>query len=186
MPHREHVASEPFPPEHQIIAPTAPFRAAPVPHARTAHFPIYIRFPSYAHTIFLGPIHRLSDLPVHPVSRTTDPSSLSTSTTWPKEWLTVYPCTPLNAIVPGPVAGGEFESDDQAPRSVSADWFDVVCPRYKCRYISTRDVKPVVSQALGIEVLNHWATSALSRSLRQRRTRSPRHSTAGQGKALVS
>ncbi|KAJ6550098.1 hypothetical protein B0H19DRAFT_951655 [Mycena capillaripes] len=77
---------------------------------------------------------------------------------WPKEtWLIPKPRTPLNAIVSGPVAGGAFESDDTAPRAVSEDWFDVVCPWHKRRYINTRDIKPAVAQAPGIDVLNHWA-----------------------------
>ncbi|KAJ6550104.1 hypothetical protein B0H19DRAFT_1211458 [Mycena capillaripes] len=78
---------------------------------------------------------------------------------WPKEtWLMRYPRTPLNAIVSGPVAGGPFESDDTAPRAVSEDWFDVVCPRNERRYINTRDVKPAVKEAPGVEVLAHWKT----------------------------
>ncbi|KAJ7461220.1 hypothetical protein FB451DRAFT_490693 [Mycena latifolia] len=76
---------------------------------------------------------------------------------WPKEhWVSVNPRTPLNAIVSGPVAGGPFEPDDPAPRAVSEDWFDVVCPRRERRYINTRDVKPAVATAEGINVLRHW------------------------------
>ncbi|KAJ7504088.1 hypothetical protein B0H11DRAFT_2353118 [Mycena galericulata] len=79
---------------------------------------------------------------------------------WPKQkWVNVAPRTPLNAIVSVPaVAGGPFEADDPAPRAVSEAWFDVVCPRRERRYINTRDVKPAVNQAPGIEVLNHWQT----------------------------
>ncbi|KAJ7936463.1 hypothetical protein B0H13DRAFT_1853528 [Mycena leptocephala] len=74
---------------------------------------------------------------------------------WPKQkWVNVAPCTPLNAIVSGPVAGGPFEADDPAPRTVSEAWFDVVCPRRERRYINTHDVRPAVNQAPGIEVLN--------------------------------
>ncbi|KAJ7867383.1 hypothetical protein B0H14DRAFT_3441834 [Mycena olivaceomarginata] len=77
---------------------------------------------------------------------------------WSKQkWVNVAPRTPLNAIVSGPVAGGPFEPDDPASRAVSEAWFDV-CPRREGRYINTRDVKPAVNQALGIEVLNHWQT----------------------------
>ncbi|KAJ7889122.1 hypothetical protein B0H14DRAFT_2243318, partial [Mycena olivaceomarginata] len=47
---------------------------------------------------------------------------------WPKQkWVNVAPRTPLNAIVPVPVAGGPFEADDPAPRAVSEAWFDVIC-----------------------------------------------------------
>ncbi|KAJ7205855.1 hypothetical protein B0H12DRAFT_1034925 [Mycena haematopus] len=76
---------------------------------------------------------------------------------WPKEkWVEFDPHTPLNAIVSGPVAGGPFEPGDPAPRAISKDWFDVVCPRSERRYINTRDVKPAVAQAPGSEVLAHW------------------------------
>ncbi|KAJ7901532.1 hypothetical protein B0H13DRAFT_2335924 [Mycena leptocephala] len=78
---------------------------------------------------------------------------------WPKQkWVNVAPRTPLNAIVSGSVADGPFEADDPAPRAVSETWFDVVCPHHERRYINTRDVKPAVNQAPGIEVLNHWQT----------------------------
>ncbi|KAJ7701148.1 hypothetical protein B0H17DRAFT_199634 [Mycena rosella] len=76
---------------------------------------------------------------------------------WPKEqWVSVWPRTPLNAIVAGPVAGGPFDDGDPAPRAVSADWFDVVCPPRERRYINTRDVKPAVASAPGPAVLAHW------------------------------
>ncbi|KAJ6586575.1 hypothetical protein B0H10DRAFT_2168048 [Mycena sp. CBHHK59/15] len=76
---------------------------------------------------------------------------------WPKSnWLEDYPRTPLPAIVSGPVAGGPFDSNDTAPRSVSSAWFDVVCPPDQRRYINTREVKPAVAGADGIEVLTHW------------------------------
>ncbi|KAK7053527.1 hypothetical protein R3P38DRAFT_2850795 [Favolaschia claudopus] len=76
---------------------------------------------------------------------------------WPKEqWVAVDPHTPLNAMISGPVAGGPFEPGDPAPRSISSDWFEVVCPRSERRYINTRDVKPAVDGAPGIEILRHW------------------------------
>ncbi|KAF7350131.1 hypothetical protein MVEN_01315400 [Mycena venus] len=82
---------------------------------------------------------------------------------WSKEkWLDVHPRTPLNAIVSGPVAGAPFESDDAAPRAVSADWFDVVCRRQERRYINTREVKPAVAEASGIDVLAHWQNLLMS------------------------
>ncbi|KAJ7085331.1 hypothetical protein C8R43DRAFT_313729 [Mycena crocata] len=76
---------------------------------------------------------------------------------WPQEqWLHVSPRTPLNAIVSGPVAGGPFEPSDPAPRAVSEDWFDTVCPSHSRRRIYTGDVKPAVADAPGTEVLAHW------------------------------
>ncbi|KAJ7686994.1 hypothetical protein B0H17DRAFT_1203849 [Mycena rosella] len=56
----------------------------------------------------------------------------------PSQWVSVWPRTPLTAIVSGP-----FDAGNPAPRAVSADWFDVVC--LSC--ISTRDVKPRLSAA---------------------------------------
>ncbi|KAJ6518257.1 hypothetical protein C8R47DRAFT_960042 [Mycena vitilis] len=78
---------------------------------------------------------------------------------WQREkWITDPPRTPLNAIVSGPVAGGPFEADDPAPRAISEDWFDIVCPREERRIINTREVKPFVADAPGIEVLARWQT----------------------------
>ncbi|KAJ7479327.1 hypothetical protein B0H11DRAFT_1725609 [Mycena galericulata] len=78
---------------------------------------------------------------------------------WPREqWVTENARTPLNALISGPAAGGPFEEDDQAPRAVSTEWFDVVCPQSERRYINTRDVKPALAHAPGIDVLTHWQT----------------------------
>ncbi|KAF7360689.1 hypothetical protein MVEN_00800700 [Mycena venus] len=52
--------------------------------------------------------------------------------------------------------GGPFEPGDPAPRAVSEAWFDVVCPRAERHYIYTRDVKPAVAEASGIDVFAHW------------------------------
>ncbi|CAK5269822.1 unnamed protein product [Mycena citricolor] len=67
------------------------------------------------------------------------------------------PRTPLNAIVSGPMAGGPWASDDPAPRSISAKWFDVVCPLSERRLLNTTEVKPFVLSKPGIEVLDRWA-----------------------------
>ncbi|KAJ7247589.1 hypothetical protein C8J57DRAFT_1080775 [Mycena rebaudengoi] len=74
----------------------------------------------------------------------------------PNKWHEDYPRNPLSSIVSGPVAGGPFEPGDPAPRAVSEAWFDVVCPPERRRYINTRDVKPAVSNASGLVVLQHW------------------------------
>ncbi|KAH0586450.1 hypothetical protein H2248_007682 [Termitomyces sp. 'cryptogamus'] len=66
------------------------------------------------------------------------------------------PHTPLNAIISGPSAGGSWDVGDDAPRSISEEWFDVVCPRKERRIINTREVKPVIGWADGIDVFNHW------------------------------
>ncbi|KAJ7617873.1 hypothetical protein FB45DRAFT_1103153 [Roridomyces roridus] len=78
---------------------------------------------------------------------------------WPAaKYVDYYARTPLPAIVSGPVAGGSFEHDDPAPRSVSSDYFDLVCPRSERRFLNTREVKPAVSDAEGIDVLSRWQT----------------------------
>ncbi|KAG6860179.1 hypothetical protein C0995_014749 [Termitomyces sp. Mi166 len=78
---------------------------------------------------------------------------------WPPE---VYrnheflPHTPLNAIISGPSAGGPWDMGDDAPRSISEEWFDVVCPPEERRIINTREVKPNIGWADGIDIFNHW------------------------------
>ncbi|KAJ6626652.1 hypothetical protein B0H10DRAFT_2185658 [Mycena sp. CBHHK59/15] len=54
------------------------------------------------------------------------------------------------------VSGGLFDPDDLVLRSVSAVWFDVVCPPDRRRYINMWDVKPAVASTPGIEVLTDW------------------------------
>ncbi|THU98634.1 hypothetical protein K435DRAFT_660580 [Dendrothele bispora CBS 962.96] len=76
---------------------------------------------------------------------------------WPKEQQLEYPPrTPLTALISGPTAGGPWESGDEAPRSISSDWFDVVCPPENRRIINTREVKPQVKDAPGSEVFEAW------------------------------
>lgn len=67
------------------------------------------------------------------------------------------PRTPLNALISGPAAGGAWDPEDPAPRAVSENWFEVVCPWAERTKINTRDVKPAVWHAPGDEVLAHWA-----------------------------
>ncbi|KAF8895225.1 hypothetical protein BD779DRAFT_1498249 [Infundibulicybe gibba] len=77
---------------------------------------------------------------------------------WPEaEFLSWPPRTPLNALIAGPTAGGPWDEGDNAPRSVSEKWFDVVCPESERRIINTRDVKPAVWNSPGDEVFAHWA-----------------------------
>ncbi|KAK7037644.1 hypothetical protein VNI00_010861 [Paramarasmius palmivorus] len=76
---------------------------------------------------------------------------------WPKDkFLDDYPRTPLNAIIAGPTAGGLWEAEDTAPRSISEEWFKVVCPESERRIINTREVKPLVATAPGGEVFHAW------------------------------
>ena len=67
------------------------------------------------------------------------------------------PRTPLNALIAGPTAGGPWEADDESPRAVSEEWFDIVCPPHERRIINTRDVKPAVRDSPGDKVFAHWA-----------------------------
>lgn len=66
------------------------------------------------------------------------------------------PHTPLNAIISGPSAGGAWDEGDDAPRSISEEWFDVVCPKKERRIINTREVKPIIGWAEGIDIFDHW------------------------------
>ncbi|KAJ7166373.1 hypothetical protein C8R43DRAFT_877989 [Mycena crocata] len=64
--------------------------------------------------------------------------------------------TPLNAIISGPMAGGPWGESDDAPRSISDSWFDVVCPVSERRIVNTADVKPAVTDVPGDAVFAHW------------------------------
>ncbi|KAJ8092474.1 hypothetical protein PM082_023727 [Marasmius tenuissimus] len=76
---------------------------------------------------------------------------------WPPEqFLENPPRTPLNAIISGPTAGGLWEEGDGAPRSITEDWFEVVCPQSERRVINTRDVKPAVYWEPGNVIFEHW------------------------------
>ncbi|KAF9489577.1 hypothetical protein BDN71DRAFT_1527746 [Pleurotus eryngii] len=66
------------------------------------------------------------------------------------------PRTPLAALIAGPVAGGPWPEGDNAPRSISEPWFDVVCPQAERRIINTREVKGPVGDAMGSAVFQHW------------------------------
>ncbi|KAJ7192905.1 hypothetical protein GGX14DRAFT_537686 [Mycena pura] len=64
--------------------------------------------------------------------------------------------TPMSAMISGPIVGGAWESGDDAPRSVSDRWFNVVCPPSERRIIAATDVKPAVGGAPGDVVFAHW------------------------------
>jgi hypothetical protein len=76
---------------------------------------------------------------------------------WPKEkYLDSRPRTPLTALLSGPTAGGLWDPDDIAPRSISESWFDIVCPQSERRIILTGDVKPAIYWETGDVIFNHW------------------------------
>lgn len=77
---------------------------------------------------------------------------------WPEsQRLQNPPRTPLGALIAGTVVGQPFDEGDDAPRSVSAKYFDKVCPTRKRRTIYTGDVKPALANKQGIEIFEHWA-----------------------------
>ena len=75
---------------------------------------------------------------------------------WPKNYLGSGPRTPINALISGPPAGGLWDSDDNAPRSVSEHWFDTVCPKSERRIIFVGDFKPAVTWESGDVIFKHW------------------------------
>jgi len=78
---------------------------------------------------------------------------------WPvesyREW---PPRTPLNAFISGPSAGGPWDEGDTAPRAVSEEYFNIVCPRQERKIINTRDVKPALREADGKVIFERWRT----------------------------
>ena len=66
------------------------------------------------------------------------------------------PRTPINAFISGPTAGGSWDSDDNAPRSISEHWFNTVCPKSERRIIYTGDVKPSIYWESGDVIFKHW------------------------------
>lgn len=72
------------------------------------------------------------------------------------EFLDYPPRTPLNAIISGPVAGGTWGPGDNAPRSISKRWFDVVCPVKRRRIIDARKIKSAIEWSMGDEIFETW------------------------------
>ncbi len=76
---------------------------------------------------------------------------------WPvesyREW---PPRTPLNALISGPSAGGPWDEGDTAPRAVSEEYFNIVCPRQDRKIINTRDIKPALREADGKVIFERW------------------------------
>ena len=73
------------------------------------------------------------------------------------QWLAhKQPRTPINALIAGPTAGGSWLEGDDTPRSVSADWFDVVCPPEDTEIINTAVAKEPVKGGDGKYVMEHW------------------------------
>ena len=76
---------------------------------------------------------------------------------WPSQrYRRSRPLTPINALMAGPPAGGFWDVDDNAPRSISEHWFNTVCPESERRIIFTGDVKPAVDLEPGDVIFKHW------------------------------
>jgi hypothetical protein len=76
---------------------------------------------------------------------------------WPRERMREFPpATPLNAIISGPTVGGPWDEGDDAPRSVSEAWFEIVCPVSERRIINTGEIKHDIGWADGIDIFNYW------------------------------
>jgi hypothetical protein len=71
-----------------------------------------------------------------------------------REW--PWPRNPLNTLISGPTAGGPWGPSDDTPRSVSEDWFDVVCPPKERELIVSTDVKAPVNSQDGKTMMDHW------------------------------
>lgn len=71
--------------------------------------------------------------------------------------LGVLPRTPFTALVAGPTAGGSWEDGDLAPRSVSSEWFSIVCTPDDTEIIYTDVAKePLLGSLDGKYVMEHW------------------------------
>ena len=76
---------------------------------------------------------------------------------WPQEKAYEWPPkTPLPALNSGPTAGDPWPANVTAPRSISDEWFEVVCPPERRRIINTREYKPNLVNAGGREVFETW------------------------------
>jgi hypothetical protein len=62
----------------------------------------------------------------------------------------------MNALLSGPTVGGQWDEGDGAPRSVSEQYFDIVCPPSDRRIIKTGDVKPQVMSGSGDKIFSTW------------------------------
>jgi len=80
---------------------------------------------------------------------------------WSKEQLRkVYhgqhPTTPANALLAGPAVGGMWPPGDPAPRSVSTEWFNIVCPPERRRKITTEAIKAPIRWEKGDVHFRTW------------------------------
>jgi hypothetical protein len=64
--------------------------------------------------------------------------------------------TPINALVSGPMAGGNWEPGDNAPRSIAQWYWEEVCPEAERTIITSNDAKAPVRWHEGKEVFEHY------------------------------
>jgi hypothetical protein len=69
------------------------------------------------------------------------------------------PTTPLNALLSGPLAGGNWEANDASPRSVSDSYWEKVCPPARRHVLYSSDLKNPVRNAEGAEVFKHMVAA---------------------------
>jgi hypothetical protein len=65
------------------------------------------------------------------------------------------PTTPLNALVSGPLAGGNWEAGDLAPRAVSVEYWEKACPQSERVIVKSSDAKEFIRDAEGEKVFKH-------------------------------
>lgn len=65
------------------------------------------------------------------------------------------PRTPLNALLSGPLVGGPWEAGDEAPRSVSVEYWEKACPRNERTVLMSSTLKNPVRDAEGEKVFKH-------------------------------
>jgi len=66
------------------------------------------------------------------------------------------PRNPITTLVSGPTAGGAWEEGDDSPRAVSAEWFDVVCPKGERELIDSYWGKEPVQYSDGKTMMDNW------------------------------
>ena len=76
---------------------------------------------------------------------------------WPEEKARNWPpISPLPSLISGPTVGDPWPANDPAPRSISGEWFEVVCPPERRKIINTREIKPYIREAGGREIFETW------------------------------
>lgn len=66
------------------------------------------------------------------------------------------PHTPLNALASGPVVGGPWEAGDKTPRSITAEWFDTICPNSETVYLNSKAMKKDRSWNEGVDMFKGY------------------------------